>query len=342
MLIAWWALTARGADVAEEADHLFQLGIRDYAAGAYEDALAHLLASYRLAPNRNVQFNIGRIYEQLGQKELAWRHYHDYVESTPDATARADGEAALARLDKEVARVRVTSLPSGATVYVGRVDLGPRGTTPLTLSLPPGKRSILLDLDGYVRAETTAELAVGKESRTAVELLPVPVSPNGVAPRPFAAIVRAGPEVLIEVDEAHCALLPGRVKGAGAPRAGGALDAAPGSVLAVTGPLPPLALDVTVGGTTARTVLERLDRLEVLEDSSELRTWVFDRCTPTDGRDGTSVARALEALPSSGRPDAVAVFAEWAASRGAADATRAASACSAGQCSALATALVGR
>lgn len=343
----WWFLAslAWGADVAEEADHLFQLGVRDYAAGAYEDALGHLLASYRLAPNRNVQFNIARVYEQLGKKDLAWRHYHDYVEATADPTARADGEAALARLDPDVARVRITSLPTGATVYVGRVDLGARGLTPLTLALPPGKRSILLDLDGYVRAETTADLAIGKESRTAVELLPQPAAARPATTSPFQAVVRAGPEVLIEADATHCSLLPGVVKGAGAARSTtDPLPAAgPGSALAAVSAVPPLALDVTRSGLTTRAALERVDRVGMaLREAGALHTWVFDRCVPTEGKEGTSLAKALEGLPPPVRAEAIAVFAEWAAVRGATDVAKAASMCTQGQCAGLVGALVTR
>jgi hypothetical protein len=342
-VIAWWILAARAraADVGEEADLQFQLGIRDYEAGNPQDALGHLLMSHRLVPNRNVEYNLARVYEELGQLDAAWTHYHAYVEATPDATARADGEAALARLDKDVARVKITSTPPGATVYVGRVDLGPRGTTPLTIALPAGKRAIVLDLDGYVRAETTAELTPGKEARTAVELLPVPPVARPTGAEPFQAVVRAGAEVVVSVEPDSCALLPSRVTGAGAPRPhASAPAAAPGSVLGALGPLPPLVLDVTAQGVTARTVLGRAERSGALVDSVALRAWVFERCTPTDGKGG--LAAGLAALPPAVRAEAVAVFAEWAAVRNAADVSRVASTCLAGDCAGLVGALVGR
>ncbi len=340
-----WASAAFGADVAEEADHLFQLGIRDYSDGDYESALAHLLASFRLVPNRNVEFNIARVYEQLGKLDLAWRHYHEYVLGTPDPTARADGEAALARLDKDVARVKVTSSPSGATVFVGRVDLGPHGVTPITLALPAGKRSIVLDLDGYVRAETTAELVTGKESRTAVELLPAPALPSDATKAPFLAVVRAGAEVVVTVDESSCALLPARVQGAGAVRPGSwnPAEVAPGSVLAALGPLPPLSLDVTVRGLTTRTELARVRQGMLLDEAAALRTWVFDRCTPMDPRaPGVGLAAGLAALSPGVRQEAVAVFAEWAATRGGGDVLKASAACVSGECAALVASLVAK
>jgi hypothetical protein len=105
------------------------------------------------------------------------------------------------------------------------------------------------------------------------------------------------------------------------------------------GPLPPLALDVTSGGVTARTELARLEKTGILADSASLRAWVFDRCTPTAGTKG-GLGPALAGLPPAVRADAVAVFAEWAAARGATDAGRAASACLGGDCAPLAAALV--
>lgn len=338
MIALWCGLAARAADVGAEADLQFQLGVRDYEAGDLLDALGHLLQSYRLAPNRNVQFNLARVYEELGQLDPAWRHYHEYVEGSADRTARADGEAALARIEPRVARVRVVTTPPGADVYVGRKDLGPRGRTPLTLALPPGPQTLLLALDGHAPAEVTAALATGREVVADAALAP---SAAGPAAPSFRAVVRAGPEVLVSASSEACALLPGRVSGAGQPRpAGGSTPVLPGSALAAQAPPPPLALDVTLGGVTARTPLARAERSPVLEDPSALRPWVFDRCLPTDGQGG--LAAGLAALAPATRAEAVAVFAEWAADRGAPDVARAAASCLADDCAPLVRALLAR
>lgn len=74
-----YAQTLPNIDYAEEADLHFNLAIDDYREGDYEAALEHLLHSNRLAPNRNVVFNIARCYEKLGQFDQAYRHYADYV-----------------------------------------------------------------------------------------------------------------------------------------------------------------------------------------------------------------------------------------------------------------------
>src|SRR5258708_30346060 len=62
---------------------------------------------------------------------------------------RKDLLDALKRLRPSLALLRVESQPPGATVYVDRKDLGARGTTPVTLALPPANVTVMGELDGY-------------------------------------------------------------------------------------------------------------------------------------------------------------------------------------------------
>ena len=62
-----FAQEAPASDLAEEAGLHFTIAVERYQAGDYPGALEHLLASNRLAPNKNVQFNIARTYEKLDQ-----------------------------------------------------------------------------------------------------------------------------------------------------------------------------------------------------------------------------------------------------------------------------------
>jgi hypothetical protein len=57
---------ARADGVADEAEINFRLGAERYQAGDFRAALAFFLASRRLAPNRNVRFNIVRTFQRLG------------------------------------------------------------------------------------------------------------------------------------------------------------------------------------------------------------------------------------------------------------------------------------
>src|SRR5262245_60676529 len=136
---AWWwcalllwlaAAPALADDVADEAELDFQLGAERYLAGDYRGALEHFLASNRLVPNRNVVFNIARAYEKLQRYPEAFRYYVSALAAETDQAARAKLQAALDQLRPHVAVLDIQTEPPGATLYIDRRDLGPRGESP--------------------------------------------------------------------------------------------------------------------------------------------------------------------------------------------------------------------
>lgn len=161
---------AHATNTADEAEFRFRHGAELYKKGRFDDALGEFFESNRLVPNRNVQFNIARCLEQLGLYNEAYRYYGDIVEARPP---KEDLDAALEsqeRLRPHVALVRVESAPPGATIYVDRKDLGPRGATPKEIALPPGDAKVLLDLPGFHAASAPARLAVGREASVTLVL----------------------------------------------------------------------------------------------------------------------------------------------------------------------------
>jgi tetratricopeptide (TPR) repeat protein len=128
---------ARATDVADEADVEFGLGAERYEARDFEHALAHFLASNRLARNRNVLFNIARCYEQLRQFPEAHRYYSRALEGETDAGASQRIREALARISPRVAILRIVTDPPGARIFLDRKDLGERGSAPQSMALPP-------------------------------------------------------------------------------------------------------------------------------------------------------------------------------------------------------------
>ncbi|XYH98025.1 TonB-dependent receptor domain-containing protein [Sorangium sp. So ce1128] len=127
--------------------------------------------SNRLVPNRNVIFNIARTYEALGEYPDAFRYYVQALEQEPNAARRPAIEEALARIRPNVAVIRVTTDPPGATVYINRRDLGGRGNTPRLLGFQPGKHKILVDLEGYEPAEVeNVEAKIGEQTNVEIKL----------------------------------------------------------------------------------------------------------------------------------------------------------------------------
>ena len=165
---------ARGDSLADEADYRFRRATALYQQGRVDDALGEFLFSNRLVHNKNVLFDIARCYEQLKRSNEAFRWYVEIL-AEPELTPqlRDAVQTALQRLAPSLALLRVESEPAGATVYVGRKDLGARGQTPLSLALPPGNQTVLLELEGHKPAQQIFPLAVGKTLHAELVLEPI-------------------------------------------------------------------------------------------------------------------------------------------------------------------------
>ncbi len=156
--------------IADEADFRFRRAAQLYKKGEVDEALSEFLASNRLVRNRNVVFNIARCFEQLKMLNEAYRWYVELLsEEMPEADRHAV-QMALTRLRPHLALLEIASEPPGATVYVDRKNLGARGQTPLTLALPPGTVTAILELDGFRALTTEAGLTAGKTAHVTLPL----------------------------------------------------------------------------------------------------------------------------------------------------------------------------
>lgn len=164
---------AHADDLAAEADLHFEIAADLYLKGDFRGALEHWLHSHRLAPNRNVVFNIGRAYEQLKRYPEAFSNYTRSLEGEGDAAQRKRVEEAIARVSPSVAIVDAETSPPGATIYIDRKDLGARGTSPQQLGLPAGRYRVLAELPGHEPAEAVIDVALGERKRLAIKLEPI-------------------------------------------------------------------------------------------------------------------------------------------------------------------------
>jgi outer membrane receptor for ferrienterochelin and colicin len=192
---------ARADNLADEAELQFEIGADRYKAGDYRGALEHFLASNRLAPNRNVIFNIARAYEKLGHSPDAYRYYTQALVGEQDPVAQARIAEAIARIEPLVAVLQVDSDPPGATIYITRRDLGARGNTPLTMGLSPGEYAVFADIPGYESVEARQELKAGTHTHLVLPLKQI-VGTLRVEGSP------AGAEVRLDEDGGHatCAI----------------------------------------------------------------------------------------------------------------------------------------
>jgi len=169
-----WSAPALADDLADEADLHFKNGAVAYQRGDYTAALERFLTSNRLVPNHNVVYNVARCFEQLGQFAEAFRYYDQARQGETDASVIASIEMELQRIAKRVALLSVSSDPPGATIYIERRDLGPRGVTPRRLALTQGRYRVMAELPGYYPVEIdTADLAIGQSQELNLTLKPI-------------------------------------------------------------------------------------------------------------------------------------------------------------------------
>ena len=162
---------ARADGTADEAELHFRMGAKAFARGDYEGALAHFLHCNRLAPNRNVLFNIATAFEQLKRYVDAHRYYVEALEGEADPSARAATVAGVARVRPHVAVLDVETTPPGATIYIDRKDLGSQGRAPRPFALPAGRYRVIAELDGYEPAVSEPVYVVlGGEKKVALAL----------------------------------------------------------------------------------------------------------------------------------------------------------------------------
>lgn len=165
---------AQSGDTADEAELRFELGAEAYQAGEYKKALEHFLVSNRLSPNFNVTFNIARAYERLNRFPEAYRYYQQALGGSWSKEERANLEKALVELEKSVALLDVTTSPRGATLYVDRVELGPRGEAPRRLGLSPGKYRLIARKAGHKDAQVDLDaLSAGEKKVVELRLEPL-------------------------------------------------------------------------------------------------------------------------------------------------------------------------
>ncbi|HXK19616.1 MAG TPA: PEGA domain-containing protein, partial [Polyangiaceae bacterium] len=168
------ARPAHADDSADEADLKFRIGAEAYQRGDYKLALEEFLASNRLVPNRNVTYNVARCYEELKQFPDAYRYYTLALRDETDKATRSRIEHALGQIRQNVAVLEIESEPPGATVFVERRDLGPRGNAPLALGLKPGGYVVLAELPGYYPARLDVpEIAAGQSRKVTLKLEPI-------------------------------------------------------------------------------------------------------------------------------------------------------------------------
>jgi outer membrane receptor for ferrienterochelin and colicins len=149
LLLAAKAAAATHATDADEAEAQFRLGVRAFQGRDHQAAVAFFLASYRLAPNARVAYDLALAYDALGNPSEAYRYLVEVDRLPAPDSLRATVTKLRGEIERRVAVLEVRSAVVGAAVYVDRRDLGVRCTTPCVLALPEGAHEVFVEREGF-------------------------------------------------------------------------------------------------------------------------------------------------------------------------------------------------
>ena len=168
--------TTEAQSPKERARVLFREANKLYSRGMYLDALQKYRDARALYPSFKIDLNIGATLDALGRRTEAAAFIERFLVQSANAPAEII-DAARARLEelrKKLARVKVTSLVQGATLWV---DGKAVGTTPFELPvyLEPGLHAFKLERAGHEPVSRDLDLGAGEQAT--LDLTPRPRVP---------------------------------------------------------------------------------------------------------------------------------------------------------------------
>lgn len=153
------AAVARADENVELGAAHFRTGATYFAQGEYERALVEFKAAERFTPRPELDFNIARTYERMGDAAHAVQYYRKYLELRPDASDRAETEEALTRLSRRVCSLKVTSGPDVAVRLDGEpVQLPADGV----LAVTAGPHVLSATRAGFLPREVPVRAVAGQ------------------------------------------------------------------------------------------------------------------------------------------------------------------------------------
>lgn len=203
------------ADDRAEASRHFQLGVRLYNEGKYDEALIEFQRAYDLSPHPSVLYNIAATHRELSHYGESIQFFERFLDQgrgrlAPALLARAEAE--LADVRARIGAVIVDVAPAGVTVTVdGRV----LGTTPMTapVILGPGRHTFVLRAPWGQTETRVVTIAAGDRATVALAM-----SAPGARPDPGSGINAPGTTPAGTGHDPHDphdpALVPGHGRGA--------------------------------------------------------------------------------------------------------------------------------
>ena len=190
------------AALREAAEH-YRAGMAAFRRRDFREAIRRFRLAAERVPSADLWFNIARAHEELGEYEQAIEQYRRYLREKVDPPDRAQVEAHIAALRKQLERLRAIRqrAPTTGVVQIrsnvrgARIELDgkPSGRTPLPvpLVLPAGSHELRLRAEGYVPFHARVGVYPGMTTGVYADLAPRTVA-RSVRGKPLWTWVAAG------------------------------------------------------------------------------------------------------------------------------------------------------
>ena len=180
---------ARAEDLELAKAH-FQAGIVSFDRGDYRQALDEFKAADRASHRPELDFNIARAYERLGDAAHAFRYYEKYLAARPRDPDSDETREALKRLERRIGTLEIES-PAGTRVTLDGEPIDNRSPAAVT----EGPHLLVATrADGRSR-QMTAVVTAGTRTRVRVDAEPEParLAPTSAPALPGLQVTSAPP-----------------------------------------------------------------------------------------------------------------------------------------------------
>jgi len=165
-------------DDRKAAEKLTQDGLQLARSKQFREAIAKFEAAQKLFPRPEIQHNLARAHEELGELKLAYDLYSQALKQ--DYPFAADGRTRLAAIDAELrksyGRLTVRTTPSQVAVVLTFPDGSEekQNLSPFATWVPAGRTKIVGTNPNFRTKEDTVDIAAGADSELQLTLQPLP------------------------------------------------------------------------------------------------------------------------------------------------------------------------
>ena len=152
----------------QKARALYADGQQALEAGNVEVAQKDFDEAYRTLPNAAVLLKIAECRIRRSDFRGAVGAFEQYLRDSPGATDRAEVQAKVSDLRKRPGFVSVTTVPSGASIWVDGIDT--ERTAPSTVGVSPGTHTVAVKLPSHMTAERTVVVEFDSKKELALTL----------------------------------------------------------------------------------------------------------------------------------------------------------------------------